>query len=346
MRFVFFDPTNEKDKYYDFVNLKIESSQETLSGLCKWASLQVEGTISGQKDYNVITDPAAEYKRTDYFIPSKLSNFDAIDDECGNKIEMSLETYVDAAWTVLTMGIKEDYVEGEYYTDEFLLYRKQTGGVYASVAFDTGYFNYVQFMYRSDSAVVDVPMRIGWRDDDGNPVEFAGFTNEFTLHVKANLGSDNDCTHALLEYKGGVVDKYLTFRDTGAGWSSADISFEKALTVALKADDASIKLPSSCYFKFALYVWDKNAGNAGEWKTLKSMLDTLRKEITSGAFSSTITFDSDTSDFHASFFQEDIIALTDRFTENDVAAIIFKAVAFVPGSTAAGATVDLENLIG
>jgi hypothetical protein len=38
-RFVFFDPTNEKDKYFDFVNLKIESSQETLSGLCKWASL-------------------------------------------------------------------------------------------------------------------------------------------------------------------------------------------------------------------------------------------------------------------------------------------------------------------
>lgn len=93
MRFVFFDPTNEKDKYFDFVNLKIESSQETLSGLCKWASLQVEGTISGQKDYNVITDPAAEYKRTDYFIPSVLSNFDMIDDECGDKIEMTLETF-------------------------------------------------------------------------------------------------------------------------------------------------------------------------------------------------------------------------------------------------------------
>jgi hypothetical protein len=38
-RFVFFDPTNEKDKYFDYINLKIESSQETLSGLCKWASL-------------------------------------------------------------------------------------------------------------------------------------------------------------------------------------------------------------------------------------------------------------------------------------------------------------------
>jgi hypothetical protein len=78
MRFVYWDPTNDGETYHDVVNIKIESSQETLSDLCEWSALQVACEISGTKEYLV----TADRKRQEYFVPSVLSRFDMLDDEC------------------------------------------------------------------------------------------------------------------------------------------------------------------------------------------------------------------------------------------------------------------------
>jgi hypothetical protein len=37
-------------------------------------------------------------------------------------------------------------------------------------------------------------MRISWIDDDGKWVELPGLNNEFTLHIKADLGTEDDCS--------------------------------------------------------------------------------------------------------------------------------------------------------
>jgi hypothetical protein len=87
MRFIFWDPTNDGKTYEDVVHIKIESSHETLSALCKWSELQVDGEISGTKDYLV----TADRERQEYFIPSVLSRFDMLDDECQDMIEMTIE---------------------------------------------------------------------------------------------------------------------------------------------------------------------------------------------------------------------------------------------------------------
>jgi hypothetical protein len=343
VRFVFWDPTNDSKKYYDEVEIKIESSTETLSNLCNWSQLTVDGQISGTKNFDVIkSDSTTNRKRANFYVPSILTNFDALDEECQDKIEMTLETYNGEAWEVLAWGINEDYVEGEQYDEEFLLYRDATGGVYASVSFDEDYFiDVISFIHRdqSDSSKIDVPMRVAWRDDDGNPVTFTGITNEFTLHVEADLGSENDCSSAVLTFKSGANDKTLTFKNaTASGWNAADISFDNALTVEMSSTDGSI-LPSTCYYRFALYVWDKNSGLAGEWKTLQGMLDTLRNEKPN--FSSEISFDSTSANLRGTFLQEDIEALTDRLTEAGKTQLKFKVDAFIPR----GPTVDDANLI-
>jgi ketosteroid isomerase-like protein len=170
-------------------------------------------------------------------------------------------------------------------------------------------------------------MRISWIDDDGKQITFAGLANEFTLHIKADLGTDNDCSATVFSNSVGISDKYLTFKDNNSGFSAADISFNKAMTTTLRKSDGS-KAPDTCKVRFALYVWEKN--NA-EWKTLTEMSNILKAEVTGHNFASTMSFDAETANFRATFSKEDIIAVLDRFTEDGLQAIKFKAVAFVIG---------------
>jgi hypothetical protein len=151
-------------------------------------------------------------------------------------------------------------------TDEFVLYQNAAGGRVVSINFDINFFrDTIQYNLANESNELDVPLRIAYRDADGDVID-VGATNEFTLHVTADVGDQPDCSDATLERSSFGLDQYLYFDSTS--FQVKDIHINQGLSARLVNGDSTM-----CYPKYALYIWEPQGG---AWKTKDAWLDTVR----------------------------------------------------------------------
>jgi hypothetical protein len=192
-----------------------------------------------------------ELKRTNFFIPSTLSGLDMLEDECTDRLTMTLEMKIYGVWEPIAYGVKESYDENEHYYLTMFLY-ESTAGVSVSISLDQFAFYDLSWTNQpdeNDEMILD--MKIGWRNDDWEALEFSS-TNEWTLTVVGNTPTSEEdvCANAVVTKKNGAADKQLTF-DPEAEWDIKDIYFENALNVTMTGANET-----ECPIFYFLSIWD------------------------------------------------------------------------------------------
>jgi hypothetical protein len=211
----------------------------------------------------------------------------------------------------------------------------EADGDYWKLHVDISHYDFtdkIQVEMETLASKFNIDFRFVWKDGAG--VNIDQLDQEFAIEFTDSTGHENLCADATVESYSSTRDKYLAFAEYD-DWTADErryVEFEN--TFKTKSDT------DGCDAVYKCYVYDSDMSDYVE---LWQLENTLRDQTT--AWSSHLSFDSETGNLIADFSRSDIVELIDFFTnDNDEVVMEFEVVAIVPQSNAAGPESGYDSL--